>query len=265
MARQYLLQIDDGDVAPYVLLPGDPKRVALVAGLWDESHLVSDTREYVTYTGVYKGMPITCTSTGIGCPSAAIAMEELARVGATTFLRIGTCGTFQDNVPNGDIAIFDSAMRYDGTTALYAPIQYPAVADYEVVHAAVSAARALGIPAHVGMTRTSDTFYARHPHPGASFNEFWQSEWREFFPDLKRLGVLAAEMEASVILTLAKIWGLRAGGIAVVLDNVLEVTEGGQEFEPDKQLDKSPESIDRLALMGCETLLRLHASDQSTK
>ena len=96
MALQYHTKLDTGDIAPYVLLPGDPKRVATVASYWDESHLVADHREHVTYTGTYKGMPISCTSTGMGCPSTSIALEELAQVGATTFLRIGTCGTFQD-------------------------------------------------------------------------------------------------------------------------------------------------------------------------
>ena len=101
MLPQYHIKLVEGDVAPYVLLPGDPKRVEVVASFWDEAHKVADNREYVTYTGVYKGAPISCTSTGIGCPSTSIAMEELARVGATTFIRIGTCGTFQDYVKNG--------------------------------------------------------------------------------------------------------------------------------------------------------------------
>ena len=111
MALQYHTKLDVGDIAPYVLLPGDPKRVATVASYWDEAHLVADNREHVTYTGTYKGMPISCTSTGMGCPSTSIALEELAQVGATTFLRIGTCGTFQDFINVGDIIVFDSACR----------------------------------------------------------------------------------------------------------------------------------------------------------
>jgi uridine phosphorylase len=151
MAKQYHIHLEEGDCAPYVLLPGDPGRVEKIAAVWDESRKVAQNREYVTYTGVYKGMPITCTSTGIGGASTAIALEELARVGAKVFLRIGTCGTFQDHVRNGDMIIFDSALRLDGVSRTYAPAAYPAVADYDVVAACVQAAKALKIPYHVGM------------------------------------------------------------------------------------------------------------------
>ena len=260
MALQYHLKVDEGDVAPCVLLPGDPGRVPFVAGLWDEAREVARNREYVTYTGIYKGAPITCTSTGIGAPSTAIALEELARVGATTFIRLGTCGTFQDFVTIGDIVVFDSAMRYDGASHLYAPAEFPAVAQHDVVQACIEAGRALGYRYHVGTTRSADSFYARHPRPGASFNNFWQSGWREHFEDLQRLNVIAAEMEASVILVLARVWGLRAGGLSVVLDRVLEVTGDTGDFDPEQSFDHSQASVERLARMGCETVRRLHES-----
>jgi uridine phosphorylase len=173
-------------------------------------------------------------------------------VGATTFVRIGTCGTFQDRVHTGDMAIFDSAARYDGASRLYAPIEFPAVASHEVVAAAIEAGERLGYPFHVGTTRSADTFYAMHPRPGSSFNDYWQSAWREHFDDLKRLNVVAAEMEASVILVLARIWGLRAGGIAVVLDNVLGVSGDSGEFDPQEQFDHGGDEIERLARMGSE-------------
>jgi uridine phosphorylase len=264
MSVQYHVKLAPGDVAPYVLLPGDPGRVPVVASLWDEAREVASNREYVTYTGTYRGVPISCTSTGIGCPSTAIAMEELARVGATTFVRIGTCGTFQDHVANGDIAIFDSAARYDGASRLYAPIEYPAVAHHDVVGAAIEAARALGYRAHVGTTRSADTFYAMHPRPGSSFGGYWQSGWREHFEDLKRLNVVAAEMEASVIFVLARIWGLRAGGVAVVLDNVLEVSGEEGRFDPEEQFAHGGDEIERLARMGSETV-RILAERDSAK
>ena len=146
--HQYHVILVKGDIAPYVLLPGDPKRVEVVASYWDEAHKVADNREYITYTGVYKGAPITCTSTGIGCPSTSIAMEELE---------------------NGDIAIFDSAARYDGASHLYAPPQFPAVATHEVVSACIQAGKNLGYRYHVGTTRSADTFYAKHSRPGSSF------------------------------------------------------------------------------------------------
>ncbi|MGA9160975.1 MAG: nucleoside phosphorylase [Actinomycetota bacterium] len=264
MSLQYHLKLAPGDVAPYVLLPGDPGRVPLVASLWDESHEVASNREYVTFTGTYQGVPISCTSTGIGCPSTAIAMEELARVGATTFVRIGTCGTFQDHVHTGDMAIFDSAARYDGASRLYAPLEFPAVASHEIVDAAISAGEGLGYPFHVGTTRSADTFYAMHPRPGSSFDGYWQSSWRDHFEDLKRMNVIAAEMEASVIFVLARIWGLRAGGVAVVLDNVLRVSGDSGEFDPQEQFDHGGDEIERLARMGSEIVRIVAERDAAT-
>jgi uridine phosphorylase len=262
MTLQYHLKLNTGDIAPYVLLPGDPGRVPTIAKLWDEAHKVSENREYVTYTGVYKGVPISCTSTGIGAPSTAIALEELARVGARTFLRVGTCGTFLDHIQNGDLVIFDSAVRYDGTSKLYAPVEFPAVSHFEVLFACIEAAKSLGVRYHVGTTRTADTFYARHPQPGSSFKGFWQSDWKHSFSDLKRLNVPAAEMEASVILVLARVWGLRAGGIASVLDNVFEVSSKTGDFDPEKDFDYSQESIKRLAEVGNEAVWKLYNADQ---
>ncbi len=261
MTREYHLQTSEGDLAPYVLLPGDPGRVEVIASLWDEARHVATNREYVTYTGTYKGVPISCTSTGIGAPSTAIAMEELARCGVTTFFRVGTCGTFLDGVANGDMAIFDSAMRLDGASAGYAPLEYPAVASHEVTAAAIAAANGLGLSYHVGTTRSADTFYARHPRPGSSFGGFWQSSWEHHFQDLKRLNVLGAEMEASLIFVLARIWGLRAGGGAVVLDNILDVSGDSGEFDPEDQFEHGTDQIMRLAAFGCETIKVLHEAD----
>lgn len=260
---QYHLKIKTGDIAPYVLLPGDPKRVPIVAKFWDEAHLVADNREHVTYTGVYKGVPISCTSTGMGCPSTGIAVEELARCGATTFLRIGTCGTFQDYVNKNDLLIFDSACRYDGCSRAYAPLEYPAVATHEVVSACIDAAAEYGVPYHVGTTRTQDTFYANYPQPGSSFNNFWQSRWENFYPDLKRLNVLGGEMEASIIMVLARIWGLRAGAIAVTLDNIIKSTEDDGSYEPEKALSHTADSIEVLSVVGCETIKKLWERDQA--
>ncbi len=263
MALQYHLQVGSGDVAPYVLLPGDPGRVEVIASMWNEAHHVATNREYVTFTGTYRGAPISCTSTGIGAPSTAIAMEELARCGATTFFRVGTCGTFLDHVANGDMAIFDSAVRLDGASHGYAPPEYPAVASHDVVAAAVKAAETLEMPFHVGTTRSADTFYARHPRPGSSFNDFWQGWWRDHFEDLKRLNVVGAEMEASLIFVLARIWGLRAGGVAVVLDNVLGVSGDAGEFDPADQFDHGTDHVERLARLGSETIRILYEADNA--
>jgi uridine phosphorylase len=256
------LKISPGDIAPYVLLPGDPGRVPVISALWDESRHIATSREYVTHTGLYKGVPISCTSTGIGAPSTSIAMEELARCGARVFVRVGTAGTFLDSVHVGDMAIFDAAMRLDGASRLYAPIEYPAVASHDVVEAAIQAATELGFPHHVGITRSADTFYAGHPQPGSSYNGYWQSSWRDHFDDLARLNIVAAEMEASVIFVLARVWGLRAGGVAVVLDNVRHVSGSSGEFVPEKQITHGAEHIERLARLGCETVRHLALQDQ---
>ena len=258
---QYHLAIDEGDIAPTVLLPGDPGRVPIIAALWDESRHVATNREYVTYTGTYKGAPISCTSTGIGAPSSSIAMEELARCGAKTFIRVGTCGTFQDEVNNGDIVIFDSAMRLEGASRRYAPIEFPAVAHHEVVAASIAAAEALGFPYHVGTTRSADTFYAGHPEPGSSFGGYWQSWWAGEFEDLHRLNIVGAEMEASLMFVLARVWRLRAGGVSVVLDNARKVSSKGEDFDPDRHLEHTGEFIQRLARLGCEIVRELHERD----
>ena len=256
------LKIEPGDVAPYVLLPGDPGRVPVISKLWDEFRHVATSREYVTHTGTYKGVAISCTSTGIGAPSTSIAMEELARCGARVFIRVGTCGTFLDSIQNGDMVIFDAAMRLDGASRLYAPIEYPAVASHDVVEAAMRAATDLGLRHHVGITRSADTFYAGHAQPGSSYNGYWQSWWKDHFDDLARLNVAAAEMEASVIFVLARVWGLRAGGMAVVGDNVRHVSGRSGSFEPEKQIAHDPDRIDRLARLGCETVRHLASMDE---
>ena len=260
MSLQYHVKLAPGDVAPTVLLPGDPGRVPVVASVWDDAREVADNREYVTYTGTYRGVPISCTSTGIGAPSTAIALEELARVGATTFIRIGTCGSLQAHARVGDIAIFDSAIRADGASALYAPLEYPAVAHHEVVDAGIAAARGLEVPHHVGTTFSTDLFYV--PEPGSAFGGYEQSVWRERYADIARTNAIAAEMETGVLLVLARIWGLRAGALALVSDAVDDKNETG-EFDPSATFDVSAEPIERLARVGCETARILDERDRA--
>jgi uridine phosphorylase len=251
VSLQYHVRLSPGDVAPAVLLPGDPGRVEVVASLWDEARHVASNREYVTFTGTYHGVPISCTSTGIGSPSTAIALEELARVGATTFVRIGTCGSLQERVRVGDIAILDSAIRADGASVLYAPVEFPAVAHHEVVDAAIEAASGLGVPHHVGTTFSTDLFYV--PEAGSAFGGYEQSAWRERYADVARTNALAAEMEAGVLMVLSRIWGLRGGAIALVSDVAEDRDESGA-FDPQATFDVSEEPIERLARAGCETI-----------
>ena len=156
---QYHLQIKKGDVGRYVILPGDPKRCSKIAQHFDDAKLVADSREYVTYTGYLDGEKVSVTSTGIGGPSASIAMEELVQCGADTFIRVGTCGGMDLDVKGGDIVIATGAIRMEGTSKEYAPIEFPAVADLEVTNALVAAGRELGFTCHPGIVQCKDAFY----------------------------------------------------------------------------------------------------------
>jgi uridine phosphorylase len=258
---QYHVKLDEGDVAPSVLLPGDPGRVPVIASYWDEAYEVARNREYVTYTGTYRGTPISCTSTGIGAPSTAIALEELARVGVTTFLRVGTTGSLQPHVRIGDLAIFDSAERHDGASRRYAPIEYPAAADHDVIMAAIEAAGGLGLPFHVGATFSTDLFYT--PHEGFAFGGYHQSWARGSFEDARRRGTLAAEMESSVLMVLTRIWGLRGGAISIVADDVFASTNEQGEMDAEATFDVGTSQMERLARAGSETVRILAERDDA--
>jgi len=214
---QYHIRCKPGDVAPYVLLPGDPDRIPRISRYWDEAREVARHREYVTHTGRYKGAPISATSTGIGGPAAAIAVEELLRVGANTFIRVGTTGTIRREIGIGDLIITTGSVRLEGTTKQYVRPEYPAVASYEVVQALIEAAETLGVRYHVGITASTDSFYTGQARLG--FKGYRQSWMDTLIPDLRAAGVLNFEMESATILTLSNIYGARAGVICAVLAN----------------------------------------------
>ena len=212
--EQYHLELAAGDVADAVLLPGDPDRVDRIAETWDEHTVVADHREYRTITGAHDGTPISATSTGIGSPSAAIAVEELARVGAETCIRVGSCGAIQPETDVGDLVITTGAVRQEGTSTEYVRPEYPAVADYTVVSALAAAAEELGYEYHLGVTASTDSFYAGQGREG--FGGFRARGSEDRLAELQRAGVLNFEMEASALLTLAGIYGLRAGAVCTV-------------------------------------------------
>jgi len=215
--RQYHLEVTPGDVADTVLLPGDPDRVAVVTDRWDDAETVAEHREYRTATGTYEGAPLSVTSTGIGSPSAAIAVEELARVGAETFLRVGSCGALQPEMDVGDLVITTGAVRGEGTSEEYVREDYPAVADHAVVSALVAAAERLGYDYHCGVTMSTDSFYAGQAREG--FEGFAAAGSESLLDDLRAANVKNVEMEASSILTLANVYGLRAGAVCTVFAN----------------------------------------------
>ena len=159
---QYHVGLGPGMVGRYVLLPGHPKRCQKIAAYFEEPQLMADSREYVTYTGLLDGVKVSVTSTGIGGPSASIAMEELTRCGADTFVRVGTCGGMQQDILGGDLIIATGAVRMEGTSREYAPLEFPAVADLEVVNALAAAARELGAKSHIGVVQCKDSFYGQH-------------------------------------------------------------------------------------------------------
>jgi uridine phosphorylase len=203
-----------GDVAKYVLIPGDPGRVAKIASFFDESRKVADYRGFVTYTGSVDGIGVSACSTGIGCPSAAIVFEELARIGAENFIRVGTSGALQQYVEMGDLVIAAAAVRAEKTSRNYAPTEFPAVADFNVTAALLQAAQKSKRRIHFGLALTSDSFYGD-------------------IENLKRWNmhnVLCVEMECSVIFTLAMLKKLRAGAILAVDGNPL-IGAGKGEFE----------------------------------
>ncbi len=215
--KVYHLMVSKGDVARYVLLPGDPERVPLIAKYWDSSREVARHREYVVYTGKYKGVGISAVSTGIGGPSTAIAIEELLRVGSDTFIRVGTTGSLRRDIEIGDLIITHSAIRFDGTSRSYIYPEYPASASYEVVLALVEAAESLGARYHVGITASTDSFYVGQGRPGFNgYKPYWIDN---LVSDLKKIGVLNFEMEASTIMTLSNIYGARSGAICAVIAN----------------------------------------------
>ena len=212
--EQYHLEVTERDVADAVLLPGDPDRVGTIVEEWDGHDVVANHREYRTATGTHEGTPISVTSTGIGSPSAAIAVEELARVGADTLVRVGSCGAIQPETELGDLVITSGAVRQEGTSKEYVREEYPAVADHAVVAALVAAAEELGYDYHVGLTASTDSFYAGQSREG--YEGFLARDSEENIEELRRAGVLNFEMEASAILTLAGIYGLRAGAVCTV-------------------------------------------------
>ncbi len=212
--RQYHIDCCQGDVARYVLLPGDPARISIISKLWDSFREVAIHREYNTNTGVYKGVPISAVSTGIGSPSAGIAVEELARIGADTMIRVGSCGAIQPNINCGDLVISTGAVRLEGTSKQYICSEYPAVASYEVLMALIEAAEILGCTYHVGITASMDSFYCGQGVAG--FSGYKSSMTDNLISDLRRAGVLNLEMETAAIFTLANLFGLRAGSICTV-------------------------------------------------
>lgn len=213
--RQYHIQVAKGEVGRYVILPGDPKRCVKIAQYFDNPVLIADNREYITYTGTLDGVKVSVTSTGIGGPSASIAMEELYRCGADTFVRIGTCGGMQTEIKSGDIVIATAAVRMEGTSREYAPIEYPAVANLDVTNALVEAAKEKGFIYHTGVVQSKDSFYGQHEPEAMPVGYELINKWEAW----KRMGCLASEMESAALFIVAGKLRVRMGSCLLVLAN----------------------------------------------
>jgi len=241
MAKQPHLLVEPGDLHDIVLLPGDPDRVDRIAGHCEDSDVVAQNREYKLVNATYDGRDVTICSTGIGSPSAAIAVEELAAVGCETFVRVGTTGALQSGIDIGDMVVATGAAKDEGTTERYEAKAVPAVPEYDVLSALVDAAEANGEDVHVGPVATDDAFYA---------------ETEEYVDAWEAAGLQCVEMEAAAIFSLARRKGLAAGAICTVDGNLVEGTQKGEtddEELPEKAKNNVERAID-IALTAATTL-----------
>lgn len=213
--KQYHTNVGPNDVGKYVILPGDPKRCAKIAKHFDDAKLVADSREYVTYTGYIDGVKVSVTSTGIGGPSAAIAIDELAKCGADTFIRVGTSGGMQPEIMGGDLVIANGAIRMEGTSREFAPIEYPAVPDFDVTTALVKAAGNLGKTYHVGVVQCKDSFFGQHEPEIMPVSYELENKWEAW----KRMGCLASEMESAALFIAGGFLRVRVGSCFLVVAN----------------------------------------------
>ena len=215
LAKQFHIACAQGDIGRYCILPGDPGRVPAIAALFDDAKQIAYNREFNVWTGTLLGEKVTACSTGIGGPSASIAMEELHKCGADTFIRTGTCGGIDLNVQSGDVVVATGAIRYEHTSREYAPIEFPAVADFQVTNALVEATKKLGFPLHTGIVQCKDSFYGQHD-PAASPVYY---ELQRKGESWKRLGVKASEMESAALFVVAAALGCRCGSCFHVVWN----------------------------------------------
>ena len=253
IGMQFHIRAKEGDVGKYVFLPGDPGRCEAIAKHFDDPVHFGMNREYNIWNGYLCGEKVTVCSTGIGGPSASIAMEELAAIGAHTFIRIGTCGGIDMEVQPGDVVIANGAIRYEHTSMEYAPIEFPAVADFDITAALKAAGEDLGYGTHVGVVQCKDSFYGQHsPEKSPVYYEL-QQKWESW----KRLGVKASEMESSALFVVAAALGVRCGSCFHVIWN--------QEREKAGLFMKMTEDTSGAVKVGIEAMKRIIAADKAKK
>lgn len=240
--EQYHIGLKEGDVGKYVILPGDPKRCKQIADYFDNAELVADRREYTTYTGYLNGVKVSVTSTGIGGPSASIALEELVNVGAENFIRVGTCGGIDIDVKGGDIVIATGAIRMEGTSKEYAPIEFPAVANLDITNALVQAAKNMDFKYHAGIVQCKDSFYGQHNPDRMPVNYELLNKWEAW----KRLGCLASEMESAALFIAGSFLKVKVGSVFLTVANQEREKQGLEnpvEHDTDKAIKTAIEAI----------------------
>lgn len=251
LERKYHVGLAAGEVGEYVLMPGDPFRTERIATHLENAVEKAFSREYRTFTGTVDGVAVSTTSSGIGGPSAAIAVEELSELGAHTFLRVGTCGAAQPRIRMGELVIATGAVRSEGTPDGYVPREYPAIAHPHVVGAAVEAAEAAGVPYHLGVIRSVDALYSDLVPARMPRREELEHELKVW----ERAGVLANDMESSTILVVSAVRGLRAGVILLCVDEL-----GAGEIH---HLD--PSYMDRMLGVAVDAIRRLTGRDAAAR
>ena len=251
--KPYHIPAEKGVVGRYCIVPGDPDRCEKIARLLDEPVHISMQREYNIWNGKLLGEVVTVCSTGIGGPSTAIAVEELFACGADTFIRVGTCGGISLDVKSGDVVIANGAVRQDGTSHEYAPPEFPAVPDTEVLFSLVNAAKKLGLPYHTGVVQSKDSFYGQHSPKRMPTSSALLEKWEAW----KRLGVLASEMEASTLFTVCASLGARSGALFMSVWNQ-ERYDAGLDTSSDENHD-----TERAIRVAIEALKQLISNDIS--
>ena len=238
--RQYHIALAEGDAGRYVFLPGDPGRCELIASYFDDPVKVASHREYETWSGYLEGEKVSVTSTGIGGPSAAIAMEELVAIGSDTFVRVGTSGSMQDHIKPGDIAVVSAAIRDEGTSVHYLPIEFPAVADVDLTGALTHAARTMGASVHVGVSQSKDSFYGQHSPQRMPVAGRLAERWSAWMGG----GAICSEMEAAPLYIVASVLGVRASGIMMVMGHPDQSPMSPEEWDASKVENLLPIAIE---------------------
>ncbi len=242
MATQPHLLVDEGDLNDIALIPGDPGRVDRIAKQCDSSEVVSENREYKVVNAEYEGIPLTICSTGIGCPSATIAIEEMEAVGVETVIRVGTTGALQQDIEIGDMIVATGAAKDEGTTRRYEKDTYPAVPDYDVLSALVDSSEANDEDVHVGPIASDDAFYA---------------ETDEYVADWEEANILSVEMEAAAVFSVARRKGMRSGAICTVDGNLVKGTQKGTDTEDDELPEKAKNNVERAIRISLDAVVSL--------